>query len=84
MAPKSNVLKLITVMGFLWLLIIVLMNIFNSGHSYYYSKLENRIQQQQQQPAEIHILEPSEESTTLKPLNLLPSFVEEYTSNGKF
>lgn len=44
MAPKSNILKILTVLLFLWLFIILLMNVFNSGHSYYYSKVLERME----------------------------------------
>ncbi|KNC29046.1 hypothetical protein FF38_01400 [Lucilia cuprina] len=48
MARMSQILKLITVIAFLWLFVILLMNIFNSGHSYHYINVERKLQLQQQ------------------------------------
>lgn len=39
MAPKSRTLKILTMIAFVWLFVILLMNVFNSGHSYYYSRI---------------------------------------------
>uniref|UniRef100_A0A1I8PEY1 Glycosyltransferase family 92 protein n=1 Tax=Stomoxys calcitrans TaxID=35570 RepID=A0A1I8PEY1_STOCA len=39
MAPKSKMLKLLILVIFVWLFVILLMNVFSSGESYYYSKL---------------------------------------------
>ncbi|KAM7350267.1 uncharacterized protein ACRADG_008882 [Cochliomyia hominivorax] len=48
MARKSQILRLITVIAIIGLFIIILMNIFNNGHSYYYIHVERKLQMQQQ------------------------------------
>ncbi|XP_061386005.1 uncharacterized protein LOC133320911 [Musca vetustissima] len=46
MAPKSKICKILTLALFAWLLIILLMNVFNSGHSYYYSRILRGLESQ--------------------------------------
>lgn len=48
MARKSQILRLITLIALMALFIIIILNIFGSGQSYYYIHLEKKLQMQQQ------------------------------------
>ena len=86
MAPKSNFLKVITLIAFIWLLVIVLMNVFNSGHSYYYAKVLQRIQQQElpaKQLPDPGLTTNNKESSVPKSDDMSHLMVE-YANKGKF
>lgn len=48
MARKSQILRLITLIALMGLFIIIMLNIFGSGESYYYIHVERKLQMQQQ------------------------------------